>query len=93
MGTGTDDVIEVTKSDLIVHLSVSTSGVQVDEDLQSSEVGPTLDGTAVTGGDTSGESGLGLIRHELNESRNFLETFWRVCSCGNSRLMDCEQIC
>lgn len=58
---------------------VPLSGVQADEDLQSSEVGPTLDGTAVTGGDTSGESGLGLV--------------WCVCSCRNSRSVDLEQIC
>lgn len=55
LGQTSDDIIDVTKLDFITH-PVPLSGVQVDEDLQSSEVGPTLDGTAVTGGDTSGES-------------------------------------
>lgn len=41
-----------------MHLSLSLSGVQVNEDLQSFEVGPTLDRTAVAGSDASGESGL-----------------------------------
>ena len=42
----------------VSHLCFSLSGVQVDEDLQSIEVGPTLDRTEVSGSDTSGESRL-----------------------------------
>lgn len=52
--------VGVLKSDPLCVLS-SLAGVQVNEDLQSSEVGPTLHRAALSGSDTAGESRLGLL--------------------------------
>ena len=58
-------------------LSLSVSGVQVNEDLQSLEVGSTLDRSAVTGSDASGESGQSYVTFDFQTHTVTLNQLWK----------------
>lgn len=86
---------------LPLSVSLSLSGVQVDEDLQSIEAGPPLDRTEVAGSHTSGESLLlffmsdvtfdFLTRGENNKNNriNFCFSSWHF---GPSTFVQTQQM-